>query len=97
MTKLWVATVIAFLSSIPLLSGAGIGHPISNRILDTIAILSVPGTFLAHTLAVAGRNFPDVVNSLAFVFIVSVIGNTLVYWAVFSLVATIATMFNRNS
>jgi hypothetical protein len=85
MKKLMIASVIAILSSLPLILKSGLGSPTVNHILDAITILSLPGASLAHTLSAVGSNYPDVVNSPSFVFVVSVVANTLMYWGVFSL------------
>lgn len=89
MKKLVIASVIAILSSLPLMLKSGLGYPLLNHILDAIAILSIPGTALAHTLSAVGANYPNLVNSVSFVFVVSVVANTLLYWAIFSVVAAV--------
>ncbi len=89
MKKLVIASAIAILSSLPLVLKAGLGSPVLNHILDAIAILSLPGAALAHVLSAAAANHPDLLNSVSFVFVVSAVANTLLYWAVFSLVAAV--------
>ncbi len=89
MKKLIIASAIAILTSIPLVLRVGFSSPTLSHILDGITVLSLPGTALAHTLSAVGANYPDLVNSVSFIFVVSVVVNTLLYWAVFSLAAAV--------
>jgi hypothetical protein len=97
MGKLWIASAIAILSSIPPVFGGGFGSPMFDRIIETTAVLSFPGMYLAQILALIGANYTWLVKSLGLVFLVSVITNTIFYWALFSLVAGAATMLNRKA
>lgn len=96
MGKLWVASLIAILSTIPAVFAEGAWSPFV-RFLQIASPLALPGLMLAQVLSQIGSNYPNVVNSHGFVFLVSAFGNTLFYWAVLSLFAGLLTLVNRPS
>lgn len=98
MGKLWIATVIAILSTIPaVFNNTSFGTPIFNHIADTAAALSFPGMYLSQIAVLIFANFPIAATSRGFVFLVAVIGNTIFYWAFLSLFAALLTLLSGPS
>jgi hypothetical protein len=92
MGTLWIASVVAILATIPaVFNNTGFGSPIVNRLAEMAATLSLPGMDVARILSSMPTHYTEVFRSQGFIFLVSVVTNTLLYWAVFSLLGALLT------
>jgi hypothetical protein len=87
MRRFWIAIFIAVcVSSVHLAGEAEFRSPFISRLIDVFAVAAFPGTAMAQVLA-SMLGSSRIAGSLAYVFTVSIIFNTLFYWGALSLVA----------
>ena len=90
MKNLWIALIVAVcVSSVHFAGEAELRSPVLSRIIDVVAVAAFPGTLMAQIISDISGGSSHITASLAFVFMISVLVNSLFYWAAVALISRV--------